>query len=261
MLRKNKLLSVVTPVYNGQDYIEKTIISVIDSGVDIEYIVIDGASTDSTIKIVERYSNKISTVISESDDGIYNAMNKGLSHCTSEWIGIINADDYYTEHLSELYDFLSKTSSEVDVVYANCLYVDKDEVELHTHKPRTELGASDVLPHPSVFIRKSAYERYGTYDESFRIYSDIDLLRVKFAKAIFLKFDKTVAVMRSGGASQSATSKYSDEYVLIMKKIGINPITLFFRVTIKAWISQFLIRTIGEKRLSHIKRRIYSCYD
>ena len=115
----NPLVSIITVVYNGEKHIEQTINSVLNQTYsNIEYIIIDGDSTDNTLNIIKKYEDKIAHFISEKDSGIYNAMNKGLALTKGEIISILNADDYYFENtLQQVVDIFSTSQS--DIVYGN----------------------------------------------------------------------------------------------------------------------------------------------
>ena len=119
-------ISIITVVYNNEKIIRQTIESVLSQkNIDLEYIIIDGASNDNTLNIINEYIDNISLVISEKDKGIYDAMNKGLELATGDIIGILNSDDiFYDEYiLSNLHlEFLSNSS--IDIIYGNILYVD-----------------------------------------------------------------------------------------------------------------------------------------
>ena len=119
-------ISIVTIAYNSEDTIEDTILSVINQSYEnIEYIIIDGGSTDNTGKIIEKYKAKIDQYISEPDKGIYDAMNKGIGIATGELIGILNSDDFYTNN-----DVILKITENInghDSIYADLVYVDRKD--------------------------------------------------------------------------------------------------------------------------------------
>lgn len=167
---KHKLLdsrgvkvSIITIVYNAVDKIEATLLSVLRQDYrNIEYIVIDGGSTDGTMDIINLYKNKIDVVISEKDDGIYDAFNKGVLHATGDWIGIMNAGDSFpTERLlSDVFDS-KRCYDDVDVVYGDAIAVDGD-VEEHC---RASENISDMEFGPcyrqgASFVRREIHRKY-----------------------------------------------------------------------------------------------------
>src|SRR5690606_21943972 len=123
-------VSVITVAYNSADTIEQCIQSVLDQDYpDLELIIVDGKSTDGTMKIITKYSDKIASVISEPDNGIYDAMNKGLSICTGDVVGILNSDDMYQDAqvISDVVNKMQKR--EVESCYSNLVYVDRRNPE------------------------------------------------------------------------------------------------------------------------------------
>ncbi|ENB3635744.1 glycosyltransferase, partial [Escherichia coli] len=118
-----KKLSIVTVVYNGERFIENAINSVISQkNEQVEYIIVDGGSTDSTLNIIEKYKNKIDIFISEKDKGIYDAMNKGWSKATGEYVAFLNSDDFYQPGL--LNSVLNETNKNPDMIVTNTLIQD-----------------------------------------------------------------------------------------------------------------------------------------
>ncbi|EIT1317989.1 glycosyltransferase, partial [Escherichia coli] len=131
-------LTIVTVVYNGEMYIEDTIKSVLSQNCndDIEYIIIDGASTDNTLNIVNSYKNEISYIISENDNGIYDAMNKGVLKASGNYIGFINADDFYNKDvLCQVIKVMKE--NKYDVIYGNMSLVEADSLDvIHVRRPK-----------------------------------------------------------------------------------------------------------------------------
>lgn len=216
-------VSVITVSYNSAETIEKTIRSVIGQDYsDIEYIIIDGASTDGTVDIIRKYENNISYWVSEPDNGIYDAMNKGIAHATGEIIGIINSDDWYEEGaVGKMAAFFEQTDSQV--VYGKVRLYDEnlDCIGESKYKVLNEIWHQMVILHPSVFIRKSAYKLYGGFDTRYKIAADYDLmLRLYSANVSFAYLDEIIANFRKGGLSTTNIIETAEE----TKKIALNHI-------------------------------------
>ena len=151
-------VSVITVVYNSVDTIEQTIQSVLNQTYkNIEYIIIDGLSTDGTQKIIEQYLDCIAYFISEKDNGIYDAMNKGIRKASGDIIGIINSDDWYAEDAVEnIVDCFKQ--NDVGLVYGNIIDVFQNgEQKERLKEPLENMWHQMSVPHPSTFIKRSRY--------------------------------------------------------------------------------------------------------
>ena len=170
-------LSIVTVCYNSARTIEKTIQSVISQKTeDIEYIIVDGASSDRTLDIINMYRNQIDIVISEQDKGISDAFNKGIRKASGEFIGIINSDDQYLPGAFEL--FLSEVSADTDVFFGNGVRInEKNMCKKYMSNPNPNgLKTSMSIMHSATFVRKNAYEKYGMYSVDYRYVMDRECL-------------------------------------------------------------------------------------
>lgn len=206
-------VSIITVCYNSAATIRSTIESVlVQDYPDVEYIIIDGASTDDTLSIVRQYQGKISTIVSEPDKGIYDAMNKGINVATGDIVGILNSDDFY-----ETNDVLSavvqtfNNSPDVQLVFGDLVFVKPVNLtkitrfySLPNFKP-WKLRFGWMPPHPATFIKKRAYDKYGLYKTTFKIAADYELfVRLLLVKNLTYKhLNKVLIRMRSGGASTS----------------------------------------------------------
>lgn len=203
-------VSVITVAYNSATTIEDTIRSVSSqSYTDIEYIVIDGGSTDGTLEILERYSDKVDRLVTGPDKGLYDAMNKGLALASGDVIGILNSDDIYQDEnvISDVANEFS--NAPVDSVYGDLVYV--DEVDLDKVKRYWKSGSyyrkaflnGWMPPHPTFFVKKACYLSFGNYDISFRTSADYELmLRFLFKNHCTAAYLNRVLVrMREGGQS------------------------------------------------------------
>lgn len=207
------IVSIITVVYNGADTIAEAIESVLEQTYpDIEYIIIDGASTDGTQAIIARYGDRISQFVSEPDAGLYDAMNKGLQRATGEIIGILNADDLYRhpDVIGRIVATFSKHGA--DAVYGDLVYAQRaapGQIRRYwragTYKPGAFLRGW-MPPHPTFFVRASVYRQYGYFTTTLRSAADYELmLRLVHKHQIQVAYlNEVVVVMRLGGVSNSS---------------------------------------------------------
>ena len=177
-------ISIITVSYNSENFIESCINSIISQSYkDIEYIIIDGSSKDNTLKIIQRYSRYVSTIVSEPDKGIYDAMNKGIKIAKGEIIGFLHSDDMYkNENVLSKVAKIFKNNASLDACYADLIYVKK----INTSRIVRYWKSSKFIkgsfskgwspPHPTFFVRRSVYERYGNFNLKYLIVSDIELM-------------------------------------------------------------------------------------
>ena len=206
-------VSIITVVYNGAEHIRDCIDSVLSQTYpDIEYIIVDGKSTDGTVKIIQSYGTKVARFISESDKGLYDAMNKGIGLATGDVIGLLNADDFYrhTGVIASMVTLIERTGS--DAVYGDILYVDRDDtrkVKRYWVSGRYKENAFmwGWMPgHPSFFARRSLYKQYGLFRLDMKSAADYELL-LRFIhknKAKLSYMAEVTLVMRIGGISNSS---------------------------------------------------------
>lgn len=200
------LLTVITVVYNGIECLEQCMNSVLSQTyTPIEYIVVDGASTDGTVTLIEQYSEQLAYWISEPDKGIYNAMNKGLALAQGEVIALLNADDfYYPEALTQVMD--AYKASKADVLYGDVCHIQElSNVSLIKRGvPRLDrMKETMTLIHPAVFVTRETYEQVGNFNEQYRIAADYDfLLRAVVAERHFHYVEGSMLTgYRGGGLS------------------------------------------------------------
>ena len=205
-------ISIITVSFNSAKTIKETIESIlIQDYNNIEYIIIDGGSSDETINIVKSYSEKISYFISEKDNGIYDAMNKGIKAATGDIIGILNSDDFYPNSfvLSNVARSFEKYNC--DAVYGDLVYVKaKDTTQIKRYWQAGNYNTSKIkngwmLPHPTFFVKKVMYDRYGLYNTDLKSAADYEMiLKLLYKENISVQYIPMILVkMRMGGASNS----------------------------------------------------------
>lgn len=206
-------ISIITIAYNSEETIEDTILSVINQTYnDIEYIVVDGGSTDKTLEIIEKYKNQIDIVISEPDKGIYDAMNKGIRTANGELVGILNSDDFYAN--SSVIENISKNIKGYDSIYADLVYVDRVDTNKIIRYWKSGVYKKGAFlkgwmpPHPTFFLRKKIYDRFGTYNLALKSAADYELmLRVLHKENISTTYyPEIITKMRVGGQSNASIS-------------------------------------------------------
>ena len=204
-------VSIITVCYNSENTIRDTLQSVFNQDYnDIEYIIIDGLSKDNTIKIIDEQREKISYVTSEPDKGIYDAMNKGVNLATGEIIGILNSDDlFYDEGIISSVANTFYRNADVDAVYGNLIYFETENPQKSVRYWKSIPFYKDffddgyIIPHPTLFVRKSVYDTLGAYYPYFKLSSDYEFMIRAFKVNNFVPFyiDKIIVKMRMGGAS------------------------------------------------------------
>ena len=232
-------ISIITICFNSEKTIFKTLESVKKQSFNnIEHIIIDGASNDKTLEICKEYSNSIK-IISEQDNGVYDAFNKGLKLATGEIIGFLNSDDvFYNENsIQDIVDAFS--NNETDIVYGNLDYVNKEGKVIRNWISRPYekgLVKKAWMPaHPTFYCKKEVYDHLGGYNDSFKIAGDFELclrfLEVNKVSSYYL--NKKLVKMLVGGISNSGLKSkltiFKEELrAFKINNISVNPVSFFF---------------------------------
>ncbi|WP_432459148.1 glycosyltransferase family 2 protein [Agarivorans sp. QJM3NY_25] len=236
----NPRISVVTVSYNSEKTIEKTIQSVLSQTfTDFEYLIIDGGSTDSTIDIIKSYEGAFGgrlKWVSESDNGIYDAFNKGVNLAKGHYVGFINSDDWYELNALELVNnefYLDKD------LYYGMLRVWQNNVEVKTYINHPENISKESLAHPSVFIKKTVYESLGGYSLKYNSASDYDFFIRAISKGISTKsINRVIANFLRGGVSGTSLGYF--ETLNIKLKYGFISKYLYLYMSKRKMIIDFL---------------------
>lgn len=247
-------ISIITVSFNSDKTIKETIESVLNQNYqNIEYIIIDAASTDKTLDIIESFKDKVSYFISEKDKGIYDGMNKGIKAATGDIIGILNSDDKYFNNniIQNVVDHFVLTGS--DTLFGDLVYVDSKNPEkitrywqsgFYDHK---NIVKGWMLPHPTFFVKKKLYEKYGVYSNRLKSASDYEMMiRLLYKNRCSVSYLPSILVsMRSGGYSnQSIWNRLrgNSEDVMAWKINNLNPPRLLRILKPLLKIKQFIQR-------------------
>ena len=222
-------ISLITVCYNAQSTIVRCIQSVVSQGYEnLEYIIIDGGSSDKTIQLIQPFANYIDYFLSESDSGIYDAMNKGISAATGDIIGMLNADDFFASD-----DVLAQVAavfyeSNTDILYGNLDFVDLNATIIR--KWRTKAYKNGYFEwgwmpaHPTFYCRKYLFNRFGFYSLDYGTAADYELmLRFIHAQSVKITFlDKVLVNMQLGGLSNNSLTNRIKAWKFDLKAIRNN---------------------------------------
>lgn len=201
------LISIITPCFNSAKTIEKTLQSVLNQTYqNFEYIIIDGGSTDDTLSIIERYKEKFAeklTVVSEKDNGIYDAMNKGIRQANGKLVGIVNSDDYY--ELDTLENVVEEYNDEKYAVVYGMLRMFAAEKECSVLFYHHDFLKQQMINHPTCFVTKAIYDDFGVYSLDYKSASDYEfMLRIsRESEVVFKPIYKILSNFAMGGMSGS----------------------------------------------------------
>lgn len=243
-------VSIITSCFNREVTIGQAIESVLNQDYpDIEYIIIDGASTDKSLEIIKKYKDRIAKIVSEPDKGMYEALNKGIRLASGDIIGLVHSDDflYAPDTISKIVTTFQNTNA--DFVYGNGLFVDPEKTDKvirnwKSGKYKKWKVKHGWLPlHPTCYIKKSCIDKLGLYDETYKIAADSDFL-VRYLYEANLKvyyLDEYIVRMRMGGLSTDSKrrKKMWEEDIRMYKNHGFNP--TLTKIQKMAWkVPQFI---------------------
>lgn len=237
LLNSKNGISIITIVLNGESLIEETIQSVIlQKNVDLEYIIIDGGSTDGTLNKISKYQDRIDLVISEPDKGIYHAINKGIHLAKYPYVGLIHCGDCYrTDALSKVYKTFNRTNA--DVIYGD-IEIKEEKYEdfivstyLADHK---YLKNKMSIFHPSTFVKLSVYKNFGVYNTEYKSAADYEFfLKLFLQNAIFVHLPFVLATFRSDGiSSKNIKLSIKENYKIRRNVLGLFAAVKYFYFTI-----------------------------
>lgn len=240
-------ISVITVARNSEKTIEETLSSVAhQSYLDVEHILVDGGSSDATIEIIKKYRRSNLNFLSEADEGIYDAMNKGFRLAGGEVIGFLNSDDFYFDSfVLEKVAFAFQDES-IEACFADLIYITRDKSSVSRYWKSNPFKKGDFAkgwcpPHPTFYIRKSALQRLGFFDQSYKLAADVEFmmryLEVGNVKSVYIP--STLVCMRLGGATNQSfhnIATQNNEVFKALKKnhIIFNPISF--------WLNKLLAR-------------------
>jgi len=246
----NPLVSIITPVRNGEAQLEEAIRSVLFQDYEnIEYIIIDGNSTDGTLDIIKKYKDRIDYWISEPDNGLYDAMNKGIDLAKGDLIGILNDDDYYLPDTVRKIVEASMAHPEAGVFHGNMKLLRENGFE-EIRRPRIsrEGYRPYLMPvnHPTVFVRAHCYAECGNFDTTHRVAADFDLMcRFLYdCRFGFHYLEQPLTCMREGGESGQYSRRNYDEILGILGKRNL-PGSEIFRF--KVWYQWLLLMQYSKR--------------
>lgn len=232
----NLKISIVTPTYNSQRTIVHTLASIKRQNYrNLQHILIDGGSTDNTLELARKYALQNSISISEPDTGVYSALNKGIGLADGDIIGFLHSDDVFASDDILLTMAKKFTDTQCELAYGHLEYVHEKDATKVVRKWRTREFRKNwfrygwMPPHPTVFVRKDVYQRFGLFDESYKISGDYEfLLRIMFSGNVdALYLEKAIVSMRLGGISNRSIGNLFEktlEDMRAMRVHGLNPV-------------------------------------
>ena len=245
-MKKDILITIITVCYNSERTIEQTLKSMLNQTyTNYEYLIIDGKSTDGTLELLHRYEPLFSgkmKIYSEPDQGIYDAMNKGIRRAGGDIIGMVNSDDYYEEDaLETMAKELEKISNPYTVLYGFQRNI-RDEKEVKTFLYHHDFLKSQMITHPTCFVTPKVYEELGMFDLRYKSSADYEfMLRIyETKKVLFHPVYKVISNFREGGMSGSQIG-YRETLELQLRYGGISKIR-YYRMIVKSYLYELMNR-------------------
>lgn len=257
--KKGPLVSIITVVFNGEKYLEQTILSVLNQTYDsIEYIIIDGGSTDGTLDIIKKYENELSFWSSEPDKGLYDAMNKGISKAKGKLIGMINSDDWYENEAVETVMKKFRAYPTKDIFHADRFDVDENGLRRVYKFNKSEFKNKYydmTYDHTTMFVTSREYEKH-VYNPDLTVMSDYQFILEAYLsdKSKFHYIEKAIANYRLDGVSaQIKIGKALKEGFIARKLAGMSLIENLFSVVVRSNIP--LLRFIKKEQQKFVGKR------
>ena len=251
-------ITIVTVCFNSEKTIRDTIESVLSQDYpEIEHIIIDGLSKDNTMSIVSEYDNKLAKVISEPDQGIYDAMNKGIQLSTGDIVGILNSDDFF-EYPSVISDVVNcfRSNPDASCVIGDVVFVNpvntRNIIRFYSSKNfrRWKLRFGWMPPHTATFIKRAAYDQVGVYSLDYKISADYEFFvrMLMVHRLAYARIDKVLVRMRAGGISTSGIKNsllLNSEIVKACKRNGVYTNLFFVLLKIPFKILELIKKPTG----------------
>ena len=225
-------ISIITVVYNNEKTIKDAIQSVLGQTYkNIEYVIIDGNSKDNTVNLIKEFKDQLGYFVSEKDNGLYDAMNKGIQACTGDVIGILNSDDLYQDSqviAAVMEEF--KNDKVLDIVYGDLVYVKSNDTNTIVRNWKSKeyykrfFENANVPPHPALFVRSKVYKEAGLFDLQFKLAADYELMLRMFKKHNFKSkyINRLIIKMRLGGATNQSYTNIVNQNKEILKAWKVN---------------------------------------
>lgn len=215
------LVTVITVVLNGAEHLVETLESVLSQDYqNVEYLVLDGGSTDGTLDIIRRYAGRLDLWVSEPDGGIYDAMNRGISLARGDIIGLLNADDAYLAGALAAVA-AGYRAGEAAILYGHTTVVQEDAGIAYDVRASESHAIGMGWFHPAMFVSRSAYDLVGLYDTAYRFAADYDFLLRARGKVAFIAVDRLLVRYRDGGRSaQSLRTTLSENCRISLRHNG-----------------------------------------
>ena len=247
---KKPLVTIITVVFNMREHIATTIQSVLDQTYDnVEYIIIDGRSTDGTLEIIKKYEDQIDYWVSEKDQGIYDAMNKGLRLATGEIIGILNADDQYMDDAVEK-SVQILISSGADYSIGKIKKIPSQRIYSPIYPlEKGKVYQGMMYPHIAAFIKRDVYKRVGLFDTKYKISADFDVaMRIYKSGFNEVLVPSIIGEVLEEGISAGMRTKKENMKIAISH--GKNPLSAYYYYlvqVVKSYIIRFLPNSLVDK--------------
>ena len=239
--------TIITVVRNGSDTLQRCINSIkSQSFKEFEYIIIDGASSDGTLGIVRENADVISLAVSEEDQGLYFAMNKGLDLARGKYVGILNADDIYFPNTLELVRDVILKDSNSEVIYGAMSYFSQPN---KTHFIHSDEISKRMIFHPTCFVSNETYKRIGDFNTKYRVAADYEfVMRCYKANAKFVGIDSVLASFSDGGTSARLRLRSMLETSEIQARFNSESIFRRYTKLLRMLIATYLKAALGKAR-------------